>query len=165
MPFVLAPGLVLLVVLLAGLLIPLLRVSMARNASAFPGMIATIALFFFVLAGMGPGFDKEHRQSNHVLYTLDATEQRALWVSFDARPDEWTEQFFGKKPGTQATGGPFPRRPASLFASAGSGSRQSHLRKRSCWKMFLRTASGVCAFAWPPRVGLNESVCKSALKC
>ena len=108
MPFVLAPGLVLLVVLLAGLLIPLLRVSMARNASAFPGMIATIALFFFVLAGMGPGFDKEHRQSNHVLYTLDATEQRALWVSFDARPDEWTEQFFGKKPERRPLADPFP---------------------------------------------------------
>ena len=98
MPFALAPGLILLLVFLAGLLIPLLRSSTAGNSWAFPGMIAAIALLFFILAGMGPGFDKDHRQSNHVLYTLDATKQRALWISLDARPDEWTEQLFGKNP-------------------------------------------------------------------
>jgi hypothetical protein len=67
-----------------------------------------IALLFFALAGMGPGFDKDHRQSNHVLYILNATTQRALWVSFDARPDEWTEQFFGKKPERAPLADPFP---------------------------------------------------------
>jgi hypothetical protein len=108
MSFALAPGLVLLVVLLAGQLSPLLRNSMVRLGWAFPGMIAAIALLFFVLAGMGSGFDKERRQSNHVLYTLDATRQRALWVSFDERPDEWTEQFFGKKPERSPLPDPFP---------------------------------------------------------
>jgi hypothetical protein len=108
MPFALAPGLVLLLVLLAGQHLPLLRNSMARLGLAFPGMIAAIALLFFVLAGMGSGFDKEHRQSNHILYTLDATKQRALWVSFDARPDQWTEQFFGKKPERNPLPDPFP---------------------------------------------------------
>lgn len=108
MPFALAPGLVFLLVLLAGLLVPLLRSSTAGNRWAFPGMIFAIALLFFVLAGMGPGFDKEHRQSNHVLYSLDATKQRAHWVSFDARPDAWTEQFFGKKPERSPLADPFP---------------------------------------------------------
>jgi hypothetical protein len=98
MPFALAPGVVLFVVLLFALLIPLLRSSTAGNRWAFPGIFAAIAILFFVLAGSGAGFDKDHRQSNHVLYTLDAPTQRALWVSSDARPDEWTEQFFGKKP-------------------------------------------------------------------
>jgi hypothetical protein len=97
-PFALAPGLVLLLVLLWALLIPLLRSSTAGNRWAFPGFVAAIAVLFFLLAGLGAGFDKDHRQSNHVLYTLDAATQRARWVSLDARPDEWTEQFFGKNP-------------------------------------------------------------------
>jgi hypothetical protein len=119
MPFALAPGLVLLLVLLAGLLIPLLRGSTAWHRWAFPGMIAAITLLFFVLAGMGLGFDKERRQSNHVLYTLDATKQRAIWVSFDERPDEWTEQFFGKKPERSPLADPFPvGRRAYLQAAA-----------------------------------------------
>jgi hypothetical protein len=108
MPFALAPILILLLGLLAGLLIPLLRSSTAGKRWAFPGIIAGIALLFFVLAGLGPRFDKDHRQSNHVLYSLDATKQRALWVSFDARPDEWTEQFFGKKLDRAPLAEPFP---------------------------------------------------------
>jgi hypothetical protein len=108
MPFALAPALMLLLVLLAGLLIPLLRSSTGGNRWAFPGTLTAIALVFFILAGMGRGFDQDHRQSNHVLYSLDAAEQRALWVSFDRRPDEWTEQFFGKKPERVPLADPFP---------------------------------------------------------
>jgi hypothetical protein len=78
----------------------------------FPGIFSAIAVLFFVLAGRDAGFDKGHRQSNHVLYSLDATTQRALWLSSDARPDEWTEQFFGKKPerGPLADSFPLARR-------------------------------------------------------
>ena len=108
MPFALAPALVLLLVLLAGLLTPLLRSSTARNRWAFPGAMAATAILFFLLAGKGAGFDKDHRQSNHVLYTLDATTQRALWLSLDARTDEWTEQFFGKIPERISLADPFP---------------------------------------------------------
>jgi peptidase M28-like protein len=108
MPFALAPAVVLFVVLLFALLIPLLGSSTAGNRWAFPGIIAAIAVVFFVLAGSGPGFDKDHRQSNHVLYLLDAAKQRALWVSLDVRPDEWTEQFFGKKPERGPLADPFP---------------------------------------------------------
>ncbi|HEX8490554.1 MAG TPA: hypothetical protein VF626_06015, partial [Chthoniobacterales bacterium] len=108
MPFALAPALILLLVLLLGLLIPLLRSSTAVKRWTFPGIAAAIALLFFVIAGRGAGFDKDRRQSNHVLYTLDATKQRALWVSFDARPDSWTAQFFGEKPERAPLAEPFP---------------------------------------------------------
>jgi hypothetical protein len=107
MPFALAPALIVPLVLLFALLLPLLRRSTERNRWWFPGMIAAIALLFFVLAGMGR-FDKDHRQSNHVLYILNATTQRALWVSSDTRPDEWTEQFFGRKPERVPLADPFP---------------------------------------------------------
>jgi hypothetical protein len=108
MPFTLAPALVLFLVLLSALLIPLLRSSTAGSRWAFPGVVAAIALLFFILAGIGPPFDKDHRQSNHVLYALNAATQRALWVSSDARPDEWTEQFFGRKPERGPLADPFP---------------------------------------------------------
>jgi hypothetical protein len=108
MPFALAPGLVLLLVLLSALLIPLLRSSTTGNRWAFPGLMAGIAVVFFLLAGAGSGFDKDHRQSNHVIYTFDATKQRALWVSSDARPDEWTQQFFGRNPERGPLADPFP---------------------------------------------------------
>jgi hypothetical protein len=108
MPFALAPGLVLLLVLLSALLIPLLCNSTAGSRWAFPGFVAAIAVLFFVLAGIGSGFDKDRRQSNHVVYTFDATKQRALWVSSDARPDEWTQQFFGKNPERGPLADPFP---------------------------------------------------------
>jgi hypothetical protein len=108
MPFALAPVLVLFFVLLLGLLIPLLRSSTSGNRWAFPGIIAAMAVLFFVVAGSGSGFDQDHRQSNHILYSLDAATQRALWISSDARPDEWTEQFFGTKPERGALADPFP---------------------------------------------------------
>lgn len=108
MPFALAPALILPLVLLSALLIPLLRSSTDGNRWVFPGMVAALALLFFVFAGLGPGFDKDHRHSNHVLYALDTTTQRALWISSDTRPDEWTEQFFGKKPERAPLADPFP---------------------------------------------------------
>lgn len=120
MPFALAPGLVLLLVLLSALLIPLLRSSTGDKRWTFPGLIAAIAVVFFVLGGVGSGFDKDHRQSNHVLYVLDTTKQRALWVSSDARPDEWTEQFFGKNPERGPLADPLPlsRKKAYMQAPA-----------------------------------------------
>jgi peptidase M28-like protein len=108
MPFALAPALVLFLVLLLALLIPLLRSSTARNRWAFPGMIAAIAVLVLVVAVRGDRFDKDHRQSNHVLYSLDAATQRAVWISADARSDEWTEQFFGRKPERGPLADPFP---------------------------------------------------------
>jgi hypothetical protein len=39
---------------------------------------------------------------------LDTTKQRALWISSDARPDEWTEQFFGKNPERGPLADPLP---------------------------------------------------------
>jgi Peptidase family M28 len=108
MPFALAPALVLVLVLLLALVVPLLRHSTDGKRWAFPGIIAAIAIVFFVVAGMGPAFDKDHRQSNHVLYAMDATTQRALWISSDPQPDEWTEQFFGRKPERGPLADPFP---------------------------------------------------------
>lgn len=108
MPFAFAPALVLFFVLLLALHVPRLRSSTAASRWAFPGIVAAIAVLVFVAAGSAAGFNKDHRQSNHVLYSLDAATQRALWLSSDAQPDEWTELFFGKKPERGPLADPFP---------------------------------------------------------
>ncbi len=108
MPFALAPALVAPLVLLSALLIALLRTSPATNRWVFPAIVAALALVCFIFAGIGPGFDKNHRRSNHVLYTLNAATQRALWVSSDAQADEWTKQFFGKEGKRAPLENPFP---------------------------------------------------------
>jgi hypothetical protein len=78
-------------------------------------MVAGTAVLIFVVAGLGSGFDQDHRQSNHVLYTLDAATQRARWLSLDARPDEWTQQFFGKNPKRGALSDFFPLAPRTCL--------------------------------------------------
>ena len=118
MPFALAPALILPLVLLAALLVSLLRHATEENRWLFPGMIAVIALLLFILAGVGR-FDRNHRQSNHLLYVFNAPAQRALWVSADTRPDEWTAQFLGSKPEHSPLADPFPvSRRAYLQAAA-----------------------------------------------
>jgi Peptidase family M28 len=141
MPFALAPALVLFLVALSALLIPLLRSSTAGSRGTFPGIIAAIALLFFVLAGLGPAFDKDHRQSNHVLYVLNAATQSALWISSDARPDEWTEQFFGRKPERRPLADPFP------------------------WsqKVYLQAPAPVASFK-PPEAQLLENVTANGIR-
>jgi hypothetical protein len=108
MPFALAPALIVPLVLLATLLSPLFRRPPEGKQWIFPTLIAGAAVVFFVVAGSGRGFDKDHQQSDHVLYSLEAATQRALWLSSDSRPDEWTEQFFGKNPQRAALADPFP---------------------------------------------------------
>jgi len=108
LPFALAPAVVLLLVLLSAPLIPLLRSPMLGNRWTFPGLIATLGISFFVVAGLESGFDKDHRQPNHLLYVLNGSTQRAIWASADARPDKWTEQFFGEKAKGRALSEPFP---------------------------------------------------------
>ncbi|HEX5873969.1 MAG TPA: hypothetical protein VFY60_04925, partial [Pyrinomonadaceae bacterium] len=40
------------------------------------------------------GFDRNHPKMSSVFFGLNADSGRAVWASFDSRPDEWTSQFF-----------------------------------------------------------------------
>ena len=124
-PMAWAGGLIVLLVLLIGLFIPHLRSVTWNNRWAFPATVAALALFCFVIAGFKSGFDKDHRQSNHLLYGLNADIQEAVWASADTQGDEWTGQFFasGSSQGTLADFFPLSRRvyrkaaaPAGSFA-------------------------------------------------
>ena len=82
---------------------------------------------------MGSGFDKDHRQSNHVLYSLDATKQRALWISFDARPTNGQSNSW-QKTERAPLADPFPWAEGPICKRLLRLS-QCGLRKRKCWKM------------------------------
>jgi hypothetical protein len=85
----------LMVVLLAGLLVPHFRVLVARRRWLLPGVAAFAGVAFVIVGFMLAGFDASRRKTNSVLYFLDADAARAEWVSADASPDEWTSQFVG----------------------------------------------------------------------
>lgn len=108
MRFVLAPALVLPLVLLFALLLPLLRDVATKLRWEFSGTIGVLAVLLFVIAGTQSGFDRNHRQADHVLYFLDATRQRARWLSLDAHLDAWTAQFFGSNRERTPLVNPFP---------------------------------------------------------
>lgn len=122
MPLAMAGMLVVLLVLLLALLIPHLRYLTARRRWALPVAAAAVGVAFFVVAGLSSGFDKNHRQSNHVLYGFNADTQQAIWASADARPDAWTTQFFATRAerGPLADYFPLSRRPY-LKAQAAAG--------------------------------------------
>ncbi|MDT5261877.1 MAG: hypothetical protein QOC61_881 [Acidobacteriota bacterium] len=85
----------LMVVLLAGLLVPHFRVLVARRRWLVPAVAALAGLGFVVVGLMLAGSDARQRKTNSMLYFLDADSARAEWVSTDASPDEWTSQFIG----------------------------------------------------------------------
>lgn len=89
-----SPGLVLMVVLLGGLLIPQLElIARVRRwwVPAFAGA-AGLALVVIGLATNSASASKP--DFNCLTYGLDLDAGKAFWMSSDAAPDEWTAQFF-----------------------------------------------------------------------
>jgi hypothetical protein len=83
----------LLVVLLAGLVVPLFRALTTQRRWLLPAVAALAGLGFVIVGLMLAGFDSRHRKTNSLLYFLDTDTARAEWVSTDASLDEWTSQF------------------------------------------------------------------------
>lgn len=95
----------LLVVLLCGLLVPHFRALTFRRRWLLP-TAAAIAGVCFIAAGLArAGFDARHRKADSVFYFLDADAGRALWMSADAAPDEWTSQVVGADAGREGREG------------------------------------------------------------
>lgn len=48
------------------------------------------------------GFSSEHPRPDSIVYSLNADDNSAVWISYDRKPDDWTRQFFGdNKPALQ----------------------------------------------------------------
>jgi hypothetical protein len=90
--------LVVLLVLLLGLLAPQFEITSQPKRWALP-VAAALAFALFLAVGSATGkFDADHRMVDSIFYALDfdsdAGPGKALWLSLDGQPDEWTSQFF-----------------------------------------------------------------------
>lgn len=94
LPLSLSGAVVFLVVLLVGLLIPQIGVMMAISKSWLPALSIACFLILIGAGAVTSGFNKNRPKLNNVFYGLDADSGKAIWASLDARPDEWTSQFF-----------------------------------------------------------------------
>ncbi len=89
-----AGALIVLVVLLAGLLVPHLSIIPASVRWALPAVLAAVSVALLIAGSVTSGFDRNHAQANTIFYGFDADASRAVWASADERTDSWTQQFF-----------------------------------------------------------------------
>lgn len=69
---------------------------MPRISHPLRRLVSILLLVSVALVGVGlwmSRFSAEHPQRNSVLYSLDADESKAAWVSYDDAADAWTAQF------------------------------------------------------------------------
>jgi hypothetical protein len=85
-----------LIVVPVALLLGLLVINFESIASGFrwllPAVSTLAAACFIVAALLQPDYSNEQPRSNELFYVLNADTGKAVWVSSDARPDEWTSQ-------------------------------------------------------------------------
>lgn len=94
MPIAVSGGVMLMVVLQLGLLIPHLKLITAGRKYLLPALSLSAAVVFLVIGSVTAGFSKDHPQPNNIFYSLNADTGKAIWGTTDERPDEWTSQFF-----------------------------------------------------------------------
>jgi Peptidase family M28 len=88
-----AGGLMAVIVLLLGLLIPQLNLISRPSKRWLPAASILTGLALIMAGGLTSGFDARHRKANDIFYVLNADSGKAVWASFDRAPDEWTSQF------------------------------------------------------------------------
>ena len=88
------PGIVILVALLLGLLLPHLNLIAAPNRWLLPGIAVLVGLTFIVLGSVTSGFNRERPQPANIFYALNADTGKAVWASTDERLDNWAAEFF-----------------------------------------------------------------------
>jgi hypothetical protein len=79
--------------LLLGLFIPHMSLLAGKRRWLIPGSVVLIALGFILSAVLISGFDHEHPKANNIFYAMNADSGKAVWASFDQRPDDWTSAF------------------------------------------------------------------------
>jgi putative ATP-binding cassette transporter len=87
-------ALVFVLVLFSGVLAPCFVYVSALGGRLVPGACALAALVLIVAALAASGARAQAPWPDSVFYGLNADAGRAVWVSTDAAPDEWTSQFF-----------------------------------------------------------------------
>ena len=79
--------------------IPFINMGIPRNGSAAVVVILLIgALTMIVIGARSSVYSPEHPRHDSILYSLNADDHTALWISYDLSLDKWTSQFFPDKP-------------------------------------------------------------------
>jgi hypothetical protein len=89
----LAFGVIALLVLLLGLLIPHLRIIAAPRKWLLPAGMLVIAIGFLGAGIFGSKYDAQQPKLDTMFYGLNAETQTSVWASPDAGADEWTMRF------------------------------------------------------------------------
>lgn len=83
-----------LIVLLLGLMIPLLGSMAAANKWILPSGAALVGVVYLVFAGFTLRTSPAYPTPDNVFYCMNAETGQATWASVDAKPDEWTRNYF-----------------------------------------------------------------------
>ena len=87
-------GILILVVLLLGLLLPQLDLLQAPNRWLLPGVAVLVSLVFIVLGSWTSGFNRDRPRPTNIFYALNADSGKAVWASTDEPLDNWAADFF-----------------------------------------------------------------------
>jgi len=84
------------VVLIMGLLVPVLANFKTKRLLVYVGIL--ISIIFFVKADLHSGYSINRKKPNSILYIYNADTQKAYWITYDHKLDDFTKQFLGNKP-------------------------------------------------------------------
>ena len=93
-------------VLPLGLLISQLNVMLRPKKWLLPATAVVLCIIFLSVAKVTSHFDRNHPKENSLIYAVNANVGKAIWVSYEEPPDEWTSQYLT---------GPIERKPALDF--------------------------------------------------
>ncbi|GAA4437685.1 M20/M25/M40 family metallo-hydrolase [Phytohabitans houttuyneae] len=72
---------------------------LARRHAIYPGLAAALAAVVFTVVGLTvDGFDARHPSPTHLMYALDTTTGKAVWLSEESTEQEWTSQYVSGEP-------------------------------------------------------------------
>jgi hypothetical protein len=86
------------VVLVLTLLLPALSLMRRPGKWWLPATALVLSVVLIGIGSLTSGFDGEHPKPNDLFYALDADTGKAIWVSSDVKPDEWTAQYLSATP-------------------------------------------------------------------
>jgi hypothetical protein len=75
--------------------IPALESSITASRFRVSGALAAAALACLGSGIALSGYSAEHPRPDSIVYSLNADDNTAVWISYDQTPDDWTRQFFG----------------------------------------------------------------------
>ncbi len=75
--------------------LPTLGLSSMSSRGWAAGLLAIAAIICLGCGLALSGYSPEHPRPDSILYSLNADDNTAVWISYDQKPDDWTRQFFG----------------------------------------------------------------------